>query len=430
MKPRGAALLAASLLGPASGGAEELSLSGFGTLGYARSDKPYNYQRFINDAGTFRRDSVLGVQADGKLTDEIGFTVQVRAGANPDSEGNVSPKLSWAFVSWRPTNDLLIRFGKLRVPFYLHSETADVGTTYDFARLPDEVYSQSPTNDFAGAMLSRSWSWGGVEGAVDAYWGRASTHYRDWMRDGFEPYIPQGANYFPMTVTVPGLTLTLRRGVDTLRIGYTRAKVVSDTDRFFIQDFPYVPIPGLPGVGYYQTTDKMPGPGLTIKKEMSVPVLTLGADIGIGNGFRVIGEYGRRVVREIELGYDTAGRYVAVTRRTGSWIPYLLAASLRSTARTMALYNGVNSTVVPNVVPGAASINALQRVGADGITVFDQSSVAVGASYVISPNSRLKAEFQQVRVGDVSKFVDSPAGGDNVSRQNIRVLSISYNVVF
>ena len=49
-------------------------------------------------------------------------------------EGSVS----WAFLSYRPTNDWLIRAGKQRTPLYLYSETVDVGVTYDFARLPTE----------------------------------------------------------------------------------------------------------------------------------------------------------------------------------------------------------------------------------------------------------------------------------------------------
>lgn len=61
-----AVLCAAPLLsGPL---AAQVSLSGFGTLGYAISDQEYRYQRFVNEHGTFMRDSVLGVQADIRLS--------------------------------------------------------------------------------------------------------------------------------------------------------------------------------------------------------------------------------------------------------------------------------------------------------------------------------------------------------------------------
>ena len=38
--------------------AAEVSLSGFGTIGYAISDKEYSYQRFVDDNGTIKRDTV------------------------------------------------------------------------------------------------------------------------------------------------------------------------------------------------------------------------------------------------------------------------------------------------------------------------------------------------------------------------------------
>ena len=57
----------------------DFSISGFGTLGYARSDQPYNYQRFIDDSGTFKRDSVAGIQMDAQFADRFGATMQVKA---------------------------------------------------------------------------------------------------------------------------------------------------------------------------------------------------------------------------------------------------------------------------------------------------------------------------------------------------------------
>jgi hypothetical protein len=40
--------------------AVDLTWSGFGTVGVAVSDQPYKYQRFIDNQGTFKRDTVLG----------------------------------------------------------------------------------------------------------------------------------------------------------------------------------------------------------------------------------------------------------------------------------------------------------------------------------------------------------------------------------
>ena len=84
-------------------------LSGFGTLGYAKSNQSYNFERFVNDGGTIQRDSVVGVQADAKFTDSIGATIQGKLAPSLKSDSSWDGTLSWAFLSWRPANDLLIR---------------------------------------------------------------------------------------------------------------------------------------------------------------------------------------------------------------------------------------------------------------------------------------------------------------------------------
>jgi opacity protein-like surface antigen len=61
----GVAMLPLALAAPAQ--AVDLAWSGFGTLGYAQSDQPVNYQRFIDEKGTFKRDSVLGAQVDARF---------------------------------------------------------------------------------------------------------------------------------------------------------------------------------------------------------------------------------------------------------------------------------------------------------------------------------------------------------------------------
>ena len=121
--------------------AADISLSGFGTVGYALSDQSYNYQRFVDKQGTLKRDSVLGVQMDGKFGDAFGFTVQGKVAPSLDSDKDVDATIAWAFLSWRPANDWLFRLGRVRVPLYLNSENMEVGATFDFARLPAEVYT-------------------------------------------------------------------------------------------------------------------------------------------------------------------------------------------------------------------------------------------------------------------------------------------------
>jgi len=43
------------------------NFSGFGTLGYTLSDQPFKYLQYIDDQGTFARDSLLAGQLDIKF---------------------------------------------------------------------------------------------------------------------------------------------------------------------------------------------------------------------------------------------------------------------------------------------------------------------------------------------------------------------------
>ena len=100
----------------ATASALELQMSGFGTAGVAVSDQSYRYQRFIDSDGTVKRDSVFGAQADLKLTTELSVTVQAKVAPADDSDDHWKGSLAWAFASWRPNNEWLVRLGKVRLP--------------------------------------------------------------------------------------------------------------------------------------------------------------------------------------------------------------------------------------------------------------------------------------------------------------------------
>ena len=153
--------LAAGLLGAAlAGGAEaqELSLSGFGTVGYAQSNRDFVYQRSIIDDGTLARDTVFGLQGDLRMTPQWSATLQLRLGQSLRNDDRYDLRPDWAFVAWRPSDDWLLRAGRMRVPLYLHSEAMDVGVAHDMARLPYEMYSITPSADFDGLAAGKTWS--------------------------------------------------------------------------------------------------------------------------------------------------------------------------------------------------------------------------------------------------------------------------------
>jgi hypothetical protein len=407
--------------------AVDLSVSAFGTLGYARSDQPYTYQRFIDRSGTFRRDSLAGLQVDARFAEKFGATVQVKVAPDTANDNRYEGSVSWAFLSYRPTNEWLIRAGKQRIPLYLYSETVDVGVTYDFARLPTEMYSIISSNDFTGLSFSKNWGMENGDLSLDGYWGKSTADFRFWLRDNIPPVQSSGAAIIGEDVKGEGLVLSYKRNEDTYRIGVHRAVFKLPDGASFPTTFPFVAL--APGIGYYQVDASLPGPGIPTSASLTATVITLGAQVGLGSGFRVVSEFALTLAPHTDVSTASTRGYASLLKQIDKWTPYVIYAFLRSAPGPRNLYNRVNNNTVPDFIPGATLINAAQRAGADHVPAYDQNSWALGTSYSISPKSKIKAEYLRTHIGQMSSLVDA-LPGSNIRDQNINVFSLSYSFVF
>lgn len=406
----------------------EASFSGFATAGFAISDQSYKYQRLINNDGTFKRDSLVGAQLDIKLNDEFSMTTQAKFAVSVANDKAFIPDLTWAFLSWRPTNDLLFRAGRVRVPLYLNSQNMDIGETFDFARLPSEVYATASTNNIDGISASKIWNFDAGELTLDSYIGTTHSHFRK-SAFSFSP-ISAPAEFFPIRMNSYGAALTFQNDENTFRVSahdsYTSCTNCTKGNQFRV-DFPYIEI--MPGVGYYKVSNQMSGANLPEVEVVHTPVYTAAVDISLGYDFRLTGEYVRRNVRNIKIGVDTQGGYIALLKSIEKWTPYVSVAFLQSMDKTMDVYNKVSKNLIPTIIPGAAMLNATQKAGAASIPAYDQTTCAIGTSYNLNPTSKLKAEWAITDTGNVSSFVDAPANEFSGNRL-INVFSFSYNVVF
>jgi hypothetical protein len=403
----------------------DVSLSGFATAGFAISDQPYKYQRFIDNDGTFKSDSLLGGQIDIKLTNQFSITAQAKLRPSTSSERDVDPILTWAFLSWRPTNDLLFRGGRLRVPFYLHSETTDIGETFDFARLPVEVYPISTIANIDGLSGNKTWNFDVGELTLSGYVGELTNNVRQSPYN--QPPLSAPASYMQIDTKSYGLVLTFEHEDDIYRIGAHDSFSRRHDGQGIEVTFPFVEI--MPNIGYYQVSNDMPGPGVQKVNEVRTISYVVGADIGLGEGFRLVGEYVRRDVRNIVTGPDSQGGYLALLKSFDDWTPYIRMAHLQSMEKSLNLYRGLNGNTVPDMIPDADILNASQRATAASIDIYDQTTWAIGTSYRLTPTSKLKAEWAITKTGVASSFIDTPIGGDSGDKL-INVFSFSYNVVF
>jgi hypothetical protein len=131
------------------------SLSGFGTLGYVRTDtdqalfagpgQPGGASR----DGTLGVDSKLGAQVNARANDVFSATVQAISQRNGD--GNFRPGIEWAFLKARLTPELSVRAGRIGAPLFAVSDFRNIGYANLWLRTPLEVYGQVPFSNFDGA---------------------------------------------------------------------------------------------------------------------------------------------------------------------------------------------------------------------------------------------------------------------------------------
>ncbi|MDO9624268.1 MAG: hypothetical protein Q7J46_09810 [Pseudomonas sp.] len=130
----------------------EYRFNTFGTVGFTHlggEDDGRSYGITGQTTDSWRGDqlSKFGAQVNYGLTDSIGATLQLTAKPAQDEwKANVE----WAYFSWQANDNLMLRAGRLRTPVYMYSESIDVGFSYPWLRLPDEVYSQVQLSNYEG----------------------------------------------------------------------------------------------------------------------------------------------------------------------------------------------------------------------------------------------------------------------------------------
>lgn len=423
------AALGCTLVAPAAQ-ALELSWSGFATLGYAQSDADFHYLRWIDDGGSFNADSVGGAQLDVKLTPRWSATLQLRAAPATDHDSRWKLEPSWAFVAWRPADGWLLRAGKLRVPLYLYSELLDVGVAHDMARLPLEMYSLSPINELTGFSASYDWA---LDDAgenllnVNLFAGSDQVTTRGWVPNGIPGLLPAGAQFMDTKASALGLAFDLTMPDSRLRAMVLRSR--AEPDGGAPVRFPYVDLGA--GLGYYKVAQAFPGPPIEYRETLHNDLYTLGMEHRFDAGWRVTAEYARIVQRDVDLGSDSHGGYLALFKELGRFTPYLSVGRLWSTHDQFAITRKLVSNPLPAGSMGGAEalINAAQQAAAAQSYTTRQKTLALGTSVEVA-GGKLKLEWAHTWIDDTSRLIDESPGDALLRNRDFNVLTLNYSIAF
>jgi hypothetical protein len=324
----------------------EARINGFGTLGVTHlggedDGRGYGLSGQTNDSWRGDQLSKFGAQLNYGITDTLGLTLQTTAKAYSD-EWKAS--LEWAYLSWQSTDNLMLRFGRLRTPVYMYSESIDVGFAYPWLRLPDEVYSQVQLSNYEGADLVYNLPLSFATVSFQLAGGVAKN--RDYYLYDEEFDIDYD-NVFGASVSLA------TNDFGTLRVGYTEADIETEIAGSFID------LSGNPGSATLLALDKDKGKFTSIGYQYD-------------NGtWLTANEWTSRVI-ENDGSDSTDSFYLMGGRRFGDFLAHVTYAQLdEDDGRQNSWTLGLNYNILPTVVLKGEYKRVDTRGGYDGVFVRD-----------------------------------------------------------
>lgn len=150
---------------------DKMTVNGFFSMGVTAGNKEgVDYQGVTNKENT-QYDSILGIQTTYKIDEKTDLTAQF-VGKGDEGFKLVS---DWAFISYKINNNLKVRAGRLRLPFYLMSENLEVGVSYPWVRPPCEVYCAAVIDAYEGADILYTFNTGAFSHTIQAFAGVGET---------------------------------------------------------------------------------------------------------------------------------------------------------------------------------------------------------------------------------------------------------------
>ncbi|MDO9598739.1 MAG: hypothetical protein Q7J47_13545 [Azoarcus sp.] len=202
--------------------APSIHLSGFGTLGMVAVNQ--SDIRFIRvgldhpgaESPDFGPDTVLGIQGNVVFTPRTSMVVQLLSRESP--QGDYTPRASLAFVSHSLAPELTVRAGRLRIPFFMLSDSLDINYANPWIRPPVEVYGLNPFSDLDGIDLLFRTRIANADLEIHPYLGRS---YIPIHRDGKARLDRlMGVN---LTLTTERFTLFVGHGESDLTLKWSDA---------------------------------------------------------------------------------------------------------------------------------------------------------------------------------------------------------------
>ncbi len=405
------------------------SMSGFGTLGLARSttdDAVFNYPG--QGGGATRHvsadpDSKVAVQGTYKFTPTVSFTSQLMT--KIDADAQYVPNIEWAFVKWQASPALTLRAGRMGVPSFMISDFRDVGYANTTVRPALDVYGQVPVSHFDGADISYQANLGSTTLTSTLWTGDSSADYASSL-------VKTPTHVEIKRQVGVNLLAELSNGV-SVRFGRSQGKLSlsSDTGDQLAKGAALLAA-GAAGAGDAASAAAFSQVDATINPK-GVDATFTGIGLGYDQDQWVASlEYTKRTTKSFVT--DTTGWYGVLGYRINNLTPYVGLSKVKTDRRTA---NPVSlATAGAYAAFGAVDVYKGLQAGLNS-EKHDQRTATLGVRWDAARNIAVKGQIDHISkaADSVGMFlIADPANAGSQSfvnnKRSVNVLSVSLDFVF
>jgi hypothetical protein len=347
--------------------AGDVTVSGFGTLGVAKSDTDaarfvrYNQAEGIGEQARIGLDTNLGLQASYAVDDRLSATVQVLSRKN--TSPTFTTDLTWAFLKYKVSDELNVRVGRVALPIFMISDYQNVGYANTMMRPPVEMYAQAPIEAGDGVDFNYQHALGDTNLSAQGVLGVSRGKL----------FLVSTGSVATYRAPVRGISVSAEHGPLTVRAAWLGA-TMSSNDIAPINTL----VATLGALGFGQL-----GQDITVASGKKVSFAALGATLD-WNNLLVQAEYGQRRARDKVYIPDTNSWYTMLGYRIGKVVPYY----------SHAVAKGAGSSVtLPANFPSSGALSAVVR---GALTAPEQSSDTLGLRWDFAKSVDLKLQLDRV----------------------------------
>ena len=385
------------------------TLKGFGTLGASGTDndslkfrRDIKQGRGVDSGWGIDTDSRLGLQVDADFNNAWHATVQWVA---RNSTGDfVEQNLDWAFLRWRPRDDLDIRAGRMGFDVFMLSEYRDVGYAYPWIRPPHEFYAGLPVYHFDGMDIAKKFAVGEGQLTVKVFGGYSFNQ------------VPIGLSaQTDQSYTLAGAKLAYEQGNWSARIGYNYA--LNNLGLSPLQ--PLMNALNDPALSVvWPDASELAGKMATKDKAVHFSSIGLAYD----DGLWLAQAEGSYIHSELSVYSSVASGYLSVGRRVGKVTLY----SLLGISETLTDRTNVSTPLAP--IPALSELrNATDlAINTNGV---DEKSVSLGLRWDVTENIDLKTQWSHYWLGNNGSALWLRPATD-VAADTVNVWSVGMDFIF